>query len=383
MSSSNTFSMVALAGATVLSAPLSMGLLGACASDPFITAPSSDDGGTGGDGGSGGDGGGPILGTQFIPKGTRPTLAQKLPAMNAFLLWEAPSAVPEGKSIDHYDVCWANGTLFDLGGESDCPNAGATTKTYSSINSLQPSLLYFWKIRANYGDGTTSYYSSGLSFRTDDRLAGWWPMDEASGAVTADKTGKGNTGNLKNGATFTAGLVGNALQLDGIDDFADMGNSTGLQLGGPLTISAWVKSNGTPTAPDTALLNLGALNYALTYHTDAKIYFYIGGGGNSLSATMSPNAWHHIVGTFDGSPLAGGMNLYLDGVLVATRASSLSTTGAAANLWVGRYNTSYFHGLLDNVSVYADTLDANGVINQYCASLVEAGVDPLPAPCQP
>ncbi len=375
-------SVMALVGATALSTGMATGLTG-CGSELFTTGTDPDAGLEAGDGGdSGGGDGGPVLGTQYIPKGVRPTLGQTLMSTHAYLEWSAPSAVPEGKTLDHFDVCWATGTVIALGDESECPNTATTQKTYSAIKSLTAGTQYFWKVRAGYTDGTTSYYSSALPFRTDNRLAAWWPMDETGGTTTADASGKGNLGNLKNGTSFVAGLNGNALQLDGIDDYADMGSNVSLELDGPLSISAWVKGNGIPTSGDSGILNLGLLNYALTYHTDSSVYFYIGDGGNQVHAPMSPNVWHHVVGTFDGTTVPGGMNLYVDGILVASRASAKDKTGAAANLWLGRYATSYFGGLLDDVTIYADILDADGVINEYCAVQALSGAATLPVGCQ-
>src|SRR6185436_2641353 len=224
-----------------------------------------------------------------------------LMATHAYLQWAFPASVPEGKTLDHYDVCWTPGTVIALGGESECPNAATTQKTYSAISSLTAGTQYFWKVRAGFTDGTTSYYSSALPFRTDTRLSAYWPMDEAGGTTTANVSGKGNLGNLKNGASFAAGLLGNALKFDGTDDYADMGNNGALQLDGPLSVSIWVKGEGVPTSGDSGLLNLGLLNYAVTYHTNSNVYFYIGTGTNEVHAALAPDVWHHVVGTFDGT----------------------------------------------------------------------------------
>ena len=67
----------------------------------------------------------------------------------------------------------------------------------------------------------------------------------SSGTTTADTTGHGITGTLLNGATFTtAGKYGNAVALDGVNDFVDLGNPTALQLTGSMTVSAWIYATG-------------------------------------------------------------------------------------------------------------------------------------------
>jgi hypothetical protein len=374
-----TFSTIALAGATALSASLagSLALSAAgCAGDEFTVGPAGPDdaGPDGSDSGSvGGDCG---------PQGVRPSLGRTLPPTHAFLLWSPPAAIPDGKVIDHYDVCWATGTVNDLGGQSECPNASAPVENHAVLRPLVAGTQYFWKVRAAYTDGATSFYTSALPFRTDDSLLGWWPMDEGSGAVITDTSGKGHQGALKNGAGFGSGLVGSALQCDGTDDYADLGSAASLNLAGALTVSAWVSANGIPASPDTGILNLGALNYALTYHSNGSVYFYIGNGGNNLNAPLSPNAWHHVTGVFDATTLADGMRLYVDGAPATSKASTTATTGAAGSLWIGRYASNYFRGRIDQVTLYGADLDDESVLNEFCAVQALSGAGSLPVNCQ-
>jgi hypothetical protein len=130
-------------------------------------------------------------------------------------------------------------------------------------------------------------------------------------------------------------------------------------------------------------LNLGLLNYALTYHTNGSVYFYIGDGGNNLSTPMSPGAWHHAAGVFDGTTNAGGMRLYLDNTLAGMRASTNAGTGASGSLWIGRYSMSHFRGLIDNVTIYNQALSDAAVLNEHCVVQALAGTNPLPPACTP
>jgi hypothetical protein len=98
---------------------------------------------------------------------------------------------------------------------------------------------------------------------------------------------------------------------------------------------------------------------------------------------VGPNAWHHVLGTFDGTTNADGMRLYVDGVLAGSRASSQAATGATGSLWIGRYNMSYFDGRVDNVTLYNGALPDPTVLNEYCVTQAAGGTDPLPAVCLP
>src|SRR5205823_6094894 len=101
-----------------------------------------------------------------------------------------------------------SGTVSDANGVS-------SVQIYDGATLLGPALL-------------TGGYSAGYAF------------NESSGTTTADTTGHGITGTLVNGATFTtAGKYGNALALDGVNDYVDLGNPGALQLTGSMTVSAW------------------------------------------------------------------------------------------------------------------------------------------------
>src|SRR5262249_60758863 len=74
-----------------------------------------------------------------------------------------------------------------------------------------------------------------------------YPFNESSGTTTADATGHGITGTLVNGATFTtAGKYGNALALNGVNGYVDLGNPAALQLTGSMTVSAWINAAAFP-----------------------------------------------------------------------------------------------------------------------------------------
>ena len=76
----------------------------------------------------------------------------------------------------------------------------------------------------------------------NDGLVGWWKFDETEGKFAKDSSGKNRNGELKNFDSNTTqwvvGPVGNAISLDGIDDFIDVGD---FEWGGALSFSAWVK----------------------------------------------------------------------------------------------------------------------------------------------
>ncbi|HSA60087.1 MAG TPA: LamG domain-containing protein [bacterium] len=336
------------------------------------------DGGLTDDAGGGMDGGaGPLIpGSRYVPGPLRPSDMGVLPPTRAFLLWRT-GELPSGLSLTGYELCRTTGPASEIDDASECPNSALIAGLFLVVDPLAPNTTYRWKVRALFDDGRYSEWSAVNVFSSDDSLVAWLRLN---GDAT-DSSMAGNDGIARNGAGFGGGIDGQALQCDGTDDYIDVGG--GLTLPGPLTVSAWIYGNGIPTSSDSGIVNQGTLDYALTSHTDGRVYFYIGDGGNNLSAPVAPSAWHHVLGTFDGTTNPGGMRFYLDAVISGMRASSQATTGASGSLWIGRYNAGYFNGGIDNVTLYNVALSEAAVLNEFCAAQASGGVDPLPAECRP
>jgi hypothetical protein len=320
------------------------------------------------------DGVAPAAGPMLL----RPAMDQVLPATRAFRLWQDVGAAT-GRAIRDYEVCSTTGAMDSIDEPSECPGGTTASKTHSVLDPLAAGTAYLWKVRTRFDDDSYSAWSTVQVFSTDNSLVAWWRLN---GNAT-DSGPAGIYGTPQNGAGFAAGLDGQALSADGVNDYIDLGIDPALHLNGPLSVSAWINPNGIPAAADSGILNQGSLNYALTYHTDGRVYFYIGDGGNNLNADASPGTWHQVAGTFDGTTNVDGMKLYFDAVLAGMRASSVPSTGATGSTAIGRYAASYFRGLIDDVILYNVALTESAVANDYCAAQAAGGVDPLPAPCQP
>ena len=95
-----------------------------------------------------------------------------------------------------------------------------------------------------------------------------YAFNEVSGTTAADASGHGIVGTLTNGPTFTAGKYGNAVTLDGANDFVNLGNPSALQFTGSMTVSAWVYINSFPS-DDAAVVSKrtsGEIGIPARYH---------------------------------------------------------------------------------------------------------------------
>ncbi len=78
--------------------------------------------------------------------------------------------------------------------------------------------------------------------------------------------------------------------------------------------------------------------------------------------TLDPNNWHHVLVTYDGSRLASGVRVYLDGQpagmsVLLDELNQTFSTKAPLRIGAGGGPESQFTGLIDDVRIYADALE--------------------------
>ena len=148
-----------------------------------------------------------------------------------------------------------------------------------------------------------------------------YAFNEVSGTTTADASGHGIVGTLTNGPTFTAGKYGNAVALDGVNDFVNLGNPTALQFTGSMTVSAWVYATSFPS-DDAAIVSKrtsGESGYQLDITVDTgprtigfKLTNSSGGAMFRYGATtLQPNTWYHVAGVYNAATQT--LDVYLNG----------------------------------------------------------------------
>ena len=165
------------------------------------------------------------------------------------------------------------------------------------------------------------------------------------------------------------GRTGSAISLDG-KTHADAGDIAGFDIEDRFTIAAWVYSDVTPHGAvvtkmsDGAKgrgyglhLNRGKASVQLTtqYETDAIRL--------ESEATLEPKRWYHLAFTYDGSRMAEGVSLYIDGkpAKVKVEQDNLYRPFRNAGKVVtdplriggGSGEQNRFQGMLDEVRVYS------------------------------
>jgi hypothetical protein len=107
------------------------------------------------------------------------------------------------------------------------------------MEKARTSLLFVAALHICFASGLV------LGDAPTEGLIGHWMLDEVAGITAYDSAGT-NDGTLVNGPVWTSGIIGGALDFDGLDDYVDVGDpidgSLDFEAGDSFSISAWVKT---------------------------------------------------------------------------------------------------------------------------------------------
>ena len=185
-----------------------------------------------------------------------------------------------------------------------------------------------------------------------------------------DSSGKGRNGTIQGGPLFVPGKVGQAISLDGIDDYVTitgykgiLADASGVQQ--PFTIAAWVK---TTESGDRTIASWGTNTSMLRvdFRLAASKLRVEHGAGNVVGRTaLNDDNWHHVALTMTRGATVSypEVQLWLDGkddTSPSTTAAAFSIT-AGVDMAIGYRATAaarYFLGAIDDVRLYDRALSA-------------------------
>jgi hypothetical protein len=204
-------------------------------------------------------------------------------------------------------------------------------------------------------------------------LISWWPAEGNAHDIAGT-----NNGTLSGGVSFTNGEVGQAFNLNGTSQYMDVSNSASLNPTGSISVEAWIYPRLPLNAVASPIVKKAGEGLATQHgysletsgRTGVQFWVYLNGGRGWTSSSMASlytNQWSHLVGVFDGTNLS----LYLNGALAGTPTAAPGQILPSGNhLQIGhdQSNSSrYFHGLIDEASVYNTALSAAQVQAIYQA----------------
>lgn len=227
-------------------------------------------------------------------------------------------------------------------------------------------------------------------FIVPDGLVSWWDADAVT-ETTAYDIESGNHGTLANGTDFTAGVVGQAFSLDGVDDFVDdIGTPSSfsfIQNTGVFTVDAWIRLNDPNASREYAITSDTATSGEKghffvwrngIYGATRQLIFTIanGAGPEIVIASASPpnvvtdTQWHHVAAVGNGTTIT----FYVDGNDYPGTGTmgNMSQGDSTRPLNLGRcpyvYPLCHFNGSIDEVEIFDRALNHGEIL-----AIFEAG----------
>lgn len=202
-------------------------------------------------------------------------------------------------------------------------------------------------------------------------LVGYWNFNENSGSTAYDYSGNNNNGILINSPIWTSGKVGNALSLNGSNNYVNINDSSSLNFGSAtdFTIEGWIKRNTTGSQFIFDKRSNSTAGYIFYFDTSNGLALQVNGNNRYTNNTLiDTTSWHHVAISVDRD---GYINSYLDGVslkLLTNFNGNLDTTNQATI--GGRSFTQplyLLNGLIDEFRVYNRILSSSEILAIYSA----------------
>jgi len=272
--------------------------------------------------------------------------------------------------------------------------ASGVTATSFSNTGLAGGTKYYYVVSAvsSSGEGLISAEVS------PPLLHAHLNFDQTSGTTAVDATGNGWSGMLIDGTSWTTGIIENAVELDGTNDYVNLPTGVVNDLT-DMTLATWVNldslnnwarlfdfGSGTTSnmflAPQSGITGLPV--FAITTS---------GNGGEqriNSSEGIAAGTWTHLAVIFS----EGTGILYMNGVEVGRNNSMTltpSSLGETTQNYIGKSQYSwdpYLNGRVDDFRIYDDALSASEVAalaatplspanDSMSAALVSPQVEPL------
>lgn len=222
-------------------------------------------------------------------------------------------------------------------------------------------------------------FSSQVQHRLGVETLGRWEFENN----TSDSSGNGNSGVLKNGATYAMDNEKDSLVLllDGVPpyDYVEIPQMPAIKDRG--TISLWVRPAFAPGIGSERILfvfNDGSAgtgpNWYMSITAGGHIALFWSSGtfGTSYDVrSWKINEWHHVAGIWD--QVSKQASLYVDGLRVSTGNTSTIASASGSPMMIGWCPAGgcspAWQGSLDDVIIYKEKLSTAEIQKLYVQGL--------------
>ena len=239
--------------------------------------------------------------------------------------------------------------------------------------TLFREILIFGLITLVIGIGIIPNIARNVSDNDERELIACWHFDKGNGSTAYDDSGYNNNGIIY-GATWIAGISGFALELDGINNYISVTDSNSLDITGNITIEAWIYAYSMPWVAPLVSKGTNSSNYGYyvavgQYYSNGCASFKLHSNDTKIlwldsSCPLVAGQWHYLSVVRTGS----NARIYIDGIINNADsyfASSIRTNNLPLELGTYNDHSEFFHGILDEVSIYNYALNASEIHSHY------------------
>jgi len=203
-----------------------------------------------------------------------------------------------------------------------------------------------------------------------------------SGSTTWIDLAGTNNGTLTNGPTFNTGS-GGSIVFDGVDDYVSLTNQIQFERTSSFSFNIWFNFTTSGFMQLINNQNSGYVGYELAkgFPIADAVYLVLGNPATSnyllvsITNPLTSNTWLNICSTYNGSSLASGVAMYLNGTTVGTTtiqdALGTQTTISNAPTLIGKrtpLTQGPFKGNIASVQIYNRVLSPQEVLQNYNAT---------------
>ncbi|MBN2312421.1 MAG: hypothetical protein JXM79_00740 [Sedimentisphaerales bacterium] len=194
----------------------------------------------------------------------------------------------------------------------------------------------------------------------DPNLVGWWKFDGDG----LDASGNGRDGTLAGDAHFVAGILNQALALDGNGDYFTVDGWKGLMSTSDVSVVAWVNTTATGEEGDITYWGRNSGGRRVDFRINSGRLRVEHGGGNLQGDTsLNDGEWHHVALTIPAGATVSypEVKLYLDGRDDSRKTRDddppfrLEENEGNVDLTIGRrvvQDDRHFLGMIDDVRIF-------------------------------
>ena len=258
---------------------------------------------------------------------------------------------------------------------------------YSSelVEKVQSSANGNWRVLDDISRGSSNTYwlnYEGSSFipvagsesviegNIELGLVAHWKFDEQNNSQIFDSSGYGARADMISMDSvndWVSGKAGNALDFDGINDFAEASSSEAHQVNGDLTITFWIYPTNIAKGQQDIISKDPSAEFEVFMKSTGALAFRHGDGAapeiinEPASWSLAQNSWTHVTLVRDVS--AGELNFYINGTNIGSATYTTAIATSTSDIRIGhRSGTSfYFQGQLDDLRIYNRALASTDV----------------------